>query len=78
MVQIGVHSGAASCASKNFPEIYGNLSDDFMIKFVTSMINNTEVMMNLLTSSDYEYNPVCPEILKGNKMVKKIVHSPFR
>ena len=39
MVQIGIHSGAASCASKDFPEIYGNLADEFTLKFVKSVID---------------------------------------
>ena len=72
MIQIGVHSGAASCASKDFPEIYGNLSDDFMNKFVTSVIDNSEAMTNLVTSSDYKYNPVCPEVSKGKKIVCEV------
>jgi hypothetical protein len=38
MVQIGIHSGAASCASIDFPEIYGNLADEFTLKFVQAVM----------------------------------------
>jgi hypothetical protein len=68
MIQIGIHSGAASCASKNFPEIYGNLADEFTIKFVKSVIDNSEPMTKQLTSSHYKYNPICPEITLGKKI----------
>ncbi len=68
MIQIGVHSGAASCASKDFPEIYGNLSDEITIKFVKSVIDNSEAMTKLITSSNYNYNPICPEITKGKNI----------
>ncbi len=68
MFQIGIHSGVASCASKDFPEIYGNLGDEFAIKFVKSVIDNSEAMTKLLTSSHYKYNPICPEKTQGKNI----------